>query len=70
MVLKIYGHSSNVVGLLTIPTVLFTLMIAALATLMPGYEVFWFGVWCMCGIAQALGVYWALRIRLRHNRRT
>jgi hypothetical protein len=66
-ILKTYGHSYDALGLLTIPTLVFTLMIAACAFLVTGKEVFWFGVWCVAGIAQAVGVMWARTIRFKYN---
>jgi hypothetical protein len=67
IIVKVYGHSNNVLGALTIPTLIVTIMIAALAIAMPGRDRFWFSVWCAFGVFQALGVYWALKIRLKYG---
>lgn len=69
MIVRIWGHSNDAFGLLTIPTLLFTLMVAVLAVLMPEHKSFWFGVWCMCGIVQAVGVSAAIHIRTKKPRR-
>lgn len=67
IIVKFYGHSNNVLNALTIPTLIVTIMIAALAVTMPGRDLFWFSVWCASGAFQALGVYCALKIRLKHG---
>ena len=67
IIVRIYGHSNNALGALTIPTLIVTIMIAVLNIVMPGHSLFWFGVWCASGVFQALGVYWALRIRLKYD---
>lgn len=70
VILRLYGHSFDAFGLLTVPTLLFTVMVAALAIALPGKELFWFGVWCAAGILHAIGVYWARQIRLKHENST
>lgn len=67
LIVRIWGHSSSALGLICIPTLLFTLVIAVLATLMPERKAFWFGVWLMCGMLQAAGAYAALRIQMRYS---
>ena len=66
-VVRIWGHSSDALGLLAVPTLLFTLIVAILAVIFPSYNVFWFGVWCIAGIVQAIGCFWALKIKLKYN---
>lgn len=61
------GHSFEVLGLLTIPTLLFTLMVAALALAMPCKEIFLGSVWIACGIFQVVVVMTARKIRFKHN---
>jgi hypothetical protein len=67
LIIKKYGHSFNTLGLLTIPTLLFTLFIAFLAWLVPHNLKFWFVVWCVCGMVQAVGVGYARKLRFKYN---
>lgn len=67
VIVRVWGHSDNALGSLTIPTLLFTLMIAVLAVFMPERKLQLLGVWLMCGMLQAVGTYMALKIRLKYK---
>jgi len=68
IIVRIWGHSNDVFGLLIIPTIIFTLMIAGLVLFLPEKKLFFFGVWYMAGIVQVIGVLTALRIRTRQTK--
>ena len=68
IVVRIWGHSNDALGLIAIPTLLFTLMVAILVFLLPDHKVFLFGVWCMAGIVQAVGCFLALKTQLKRDR--
>ncbi len=68
IIVQIYGHSNDALGLLTLPTMIMTIMIASLAIFMPGLDsLFLFGVLCAFGVFQAVGARWALKIRLKYG---